>query len=94
MAVFRVLLVSLVRSFLFLLSPRAADQRRSIVAMFGIEKGARIDLPREARDGLVGYIASRLTESGKFQVIPRDQLKNRLFTQKQKSYKECYDQAC
>jgi len=72
---------------------RAAD-RRPVVAVFDVECGPRVTLPKPALDGMAEYISSRLTESGRYQVVPRDQLKQRLVQEKTGSYKECFDQSC
>ncbi len=77
---------------LFLPAVRAGDQR-PIVAVFDVEvKNAK--LSKGFLDGLADYLSTRLTESGAFQVVPRDQIKQRLTQQKRGSYKECFDQSC
>ena len=71
----------------------AAGDSRSIVAVFDVEaKG--VDLNEALLDRLSDYIANRLTGSGQYQVVPRDQIRERLATQKNESYKACYDQSC
>jgi len=70
-----------------------AGGERPIVAVFSVELEG-VKLTGQFRNSLANYLATRLTESGKYQVIPRDQLKKRLFAQKKKSFKECYDQSC
>ena len=73
--------------------PRRWRGERHIVAVFNIEdKGAR--LTRQMLDRLSEYLAMKLAASGRYQVVPRDQLKLRLVEQKAKSYKKCYDQSC
>ncbi len=64
------------------------------MAVFGVELGPRVKLPKAACDGVADYLATRLTESGRYQVVPRDQLRQRLVQEKKKSYKECFDQTC
>ncbi|MCA9670081.1 MAG: PEGA domain-containing protein [Myxococcales bacterium] len=64
-----------------------------IVAVFDIEdKGA--GLSAEVRSRLTAYLASSLTATGRFQVVPRAQIKARLRAQKHSSYKKCFDQSC
>ncbi|MBW2704566.1 MAG: SUMF1/EgtB/PvdO family nonheme iron enzyme [Deltaproteobacteria bacterium] len=63
------------------------------MAVFGVELEG-VKLSKQFQNSLANYLATRLTESGKYQVIPRDQLKKRLLGQKKKSFKECYDQSC
>ena len=75
----------------------AADARgepaASVVAVFDVEtKGVK--LTDEERERLGDFLASKLAESGLFQVVPRAQLQQRLLEQKTSSHKACYDQAC
>jgi formylglycine-generating enzyme required for sulfatase activity len=64
-----------------------------IIAVFNVEaKG--VLLAADVVDNLSDYVASRLAESGKYQVVPRAQLKSRLVEAKTESYKECYDETC
>jgi len=74
----------------------AADQaaeRRPIVAVFDVEaKG--IELSVDLLERLSEYLSSRLAETGRYMVIPRDDLKKRLLGQKSESYKQCYDSSC
>ncbi|MBN2494001.1 MAG: hypothetical protein JXR96_05370 [Deltaproteobacteria bacterium] len=66
---------------------------RPIVVVFDIEaKGA--ELSATFLDGLSDYLSMRLAESGRYQVVPRSTLKERLVAQKSESYKACYDQSC
>ena len=70
-----------------------AQSRKPIVAVFTIEdKGAR--LKKKLRERLSDYLAMTLAATGKYRVVPRDQLKKRLVAQKTRSYKKCYDQSC
>ncbi|MBW1811816.1 MAG: DUF1566 domain-containing protein [Deltaproteobacteria bacterium] len=66
---------------------------RPIVAIFGVD-AAKAKLSQDLLDQLPDYLATKLTESGKYQVIPREQVKNRLSAEKKKTYKKCYDQSC
>ncbi len=77
-----------------MLSGTAAQAGRPIVAVFDVDKDRRIRLPRATLLEMANYLSTRLTESGRYQVIPRDQLKKRLVQQKTASYKDCYDQSC
>ena len=73
--------------------PAHAQVKKPIVAVFTIEdKGAR--LKKRLLDRLSDYLAMTLAATGKYRVVPRDQLKKRLVTQKRRSYKKCYDQTC
>ncbi len=77
---------------LFIPTARAGDQR-PIVAVFNVE-ASETGLSGHYLNGLADYLATRLTESGAYQVVPRDQVKQRLVQQKKGSYKECYNQSC
>jgi hypothetical protein len=62
------------------------------VAVFDMEdRGA--GLSRETLNNLTDYLAAMLTEGG-YQVIPRDQIRERLKQQRKESYKKCFDQSC
>jgi hypothetical protein len=73
--------------------PTLRPSQSPIVAVFDIEI-QRLTFEREFLNGLTDYLAIRLAESGKYQVIPRSALKERLAESKMTSYKECYDQSC
>jgi len=70
-----------------------AGDKRPIVAVFDVQ-AKRVKLSMDMLDALADYLASRLTETGKYQIVPRDQLKERLVKQKKSSYKQCYDKKC
>jgi hypothetical protein len=77
--------------FLLLISPAPA-QERLIVAVFDMEdRGSGLD--SEALKSLRDQMVVRLT-AFRFQVIPREQLLERLRAQKADSYRLCYDQTC
>jgi len=78
--------------FPILLEPDASA-KTSIVAVFDIEV-RRVKLDRTVLDVLSDYLASQIASSGKYQIVPRDQLKQRLVAQKKKSYKSCFKQSC
>jgi hypothetical protein len=64
-----------------------------VVAVFAIEnKGARVS--RGALDRLSDYLAERLAASGAYQVVPRDQIRQRLGKERRQSYRDCYAQSC
>lgn len=70
-----------------------AEVGAPIIAVFNIETRGAVLAPGVI-DNLSEYLATRLTESGKYQAIPRDTLKARLVEQKRASYQQCYDQSC
>jgi hypothetical protein len=67
--------------------------RQPVVAVFDFET-QRIDLEPDLLMSLSDYLAAKLVETGKYQVVPRSQFKERLFQQKKGTYKKCYDQSC
>ena len=76
-------------------SPAAAQvqAKKPIVAVFNIEdKGA--GLSRGLLIRLSDFMSMNLATTGKFQVVPRDQVKKRLVMQKRRSYRQCYDESC
>ncbi|HUU01016.1 MAG TPA: SUMF1/EgtB/PvdO family nonheme iron enzyme [Myxococcota bacterium] len=76
-----------------LATPVASEEHRPVVAVFNIQV-KRIKRAPALLDGLSEHLATRLAETGRYQVAPRDQLKKRLNQQKNRSYRLCYDQAC
>lgn len=63
-----------------------------IVAVFDMEdRGSGLD--KQVLVNLTDYLASLLAEGG-YQVVPRDQIRERLLEKKTESYRECYDQSC
>ena len=68
------------------------DEQRPIVAVFDIEDRGS-GLPTQTLNNLTDYLAVLLTNAG-LQVIPRDQIRERLRAQKEESQKGCYEQSC
>lgn len=66
---------------------------RPVVAVFDIEL-KRLKKPTDLTAGLAEHLATLLTQSGRYRVIPRDQLRSRLSRQQKTSHKSCYDQSC
>ena len=78
---------------LLLLASGASSAAPPVVAVFDIEnQGTR--LPRAVIDRLTTYLTTRVAATRRFQVVPRDQIKQRLAWQKRSSYRECYAQSC
>ena len=90
------------RSWLWLIptmlavAPASAQQARApVVAVFLMEnRSAALPVEEKLEEGLTDYMSARLGEASRFQIIPRDEIKNRLTAAKAESYKECYDTAC
>jgi protein-disulfide isomerase len=74
--------------------PAAAEEAGSpVVAVFDPQI-RRIKLSPVVLASLGDYLAATLVGSGAFEVVPRDQLKQRLTEQKKRSYRLCYSQVC
>jgi hypothetical protein len=65
-----------------------------VVAVFPVQAAPSTGLEGDAVDQLTDYITAKLAQSGKYRVVPRDQLKKALSAQKLESYQACYDQSC
>jgi hypothetical protein len=64
-----------------------------IIAIFLMEsKGSPLTADEVA--SLTDYMSAKLGEGGRFQVIPRDEIKKHLVAAKTASYKDCYDASC
>ncbi len=84
------------RILLFLLlawSFHASADDRPIVVIFDIQVKS-LSLKADVVSGLTDYLVARVAASGLYQVVPRDQIRERLTERKKDSYKTCYDQSC
>ena len=77
-----------------LMLARAAEARQPIVAVFNVEVKGVKSVDDGAADRFADFVTARLASSGQFQVVPRSQVKARLFQDKSESYKECFEQSC
>jgi hypothetical protein len=73
--------------------PAPAATPKSIVAVFSIETRG-VKLKPGVLVSLTTYLGSKLSESGEFEVVPQDKLKEALAAKKKDSYKQCYNQSC
>ncbi|HSA24805.1 MAG TPA: hypothetical protein P5076_25315, partial [Myxococcota bacterium] len=74
-------------------APALAQQHAPVVAVFLMEsKGSTLNADEPGY--LTDYMSARLGEAGRFQIIPRDEIKKRLVAAKADTYKNCYDTAC
>jgi hypothetical protein len=64
-----------------------------VVAVFEIENRGS-PLTFDELIALTDYLGTKLGERGRFQIIPRQEIKKRLVQAKKESFKECYDQSC
>lgn len=72
---------------------RARSTRQLIVAVFDIQDHTGT-MKDKTLDQLTEYLAAQVTQRAGFKVVPRDQLRSRLGTEKVKSYRKCVDQRC
>jgi hypothetical protein len=71
----------------------SAEEKKPIVAVFGIET-KDVKLKPSVLASLTNYLASKLSESGVYEVVPQDKLAEALAAKKKASYKQCYKQSC
>ncbi|HUU03897.1 MAG TPA: hypothetical protein VM425_20850 [Myxococcota bacterium] len=71
----------------------AGKQPVPILAVFQIENRGTT-LTAQEIDILTDYLGTRLGEGGLFRIVPRDEIRARLATQKKETYKTCYDRSC
>lgn len=73
---------------------RAADGAGpSVVAVFEVRDPSHV-LSQADRKSLTRYLATKLAETGRFQVVPESDVRRVLEDKKLESYDACYDEAC
>jgi hypothetical protein len=70
-----------------------APAKAAIVAIFDVQDPSK-QFQATTLDQLTEYLASRVAQVARLQVVPRDQLRTRLAAEKRDSYKQCFDQSC
>jgi hypothetical protein len=74
-------------------APAPIRTGKVIVAVFDVQ-----DLSRKFKKAtlrqLTEYLSARLTQVTRYRVVPRDQLRARLFSEKKGTYRECYEESC
>jgi len=69
--------------------------RREVLAVFDVQDVANQFKDREAElSQLTAFLATAMAATGKFTVVPREQLRDRLVDEKKASYRQCFDNAC
>ncbi|MBN2494948.1 MAG: hypothetical protein JXR96_10190 [Deltaproteobacteria bacterium] len=82
-------------------APGLADQTGSlpptspgqIIAVFDVSDASK-RFKKDILAQLTTYLGASLAQTGKFRVIPRDQLRARLLQEKKGTYRECFDEKC
>ncbi len=64
-----------------------------VVAIFDT-RAEGLELPDRSRSLLTGYLASRLTATGKYSAIPGASIRKAMVELKIESQQDCYDDAC
>jgi hypothetical protein len=72
-------------------APTAAS--RPIVAVFGIQDASK-RLGSDVLDQLSEYLSTQVAATGRYRIVPRDRLRERLVDERRKSYRACFDEAC
>ena len=72
---------------------KKSPQPPAVVAVFLIENRGS-PLTEQELVSLTDYLGTKLGETGKYRIIPRDEIRARLTAEKKKSFKECVDQSC
>ncbi len=67
--------------------------KKVVLAIFDIHDASR-KLDKETLDNLTLFLGTLLVQQGKFNVIPRDQVRARLRDEKKGSYRQCIDESC
>jgi hypothetical protein len=65
---------------------------KRVVAVFPVD--AKTEMAESTLDSLTDYLVTKLAETGRYRVVPRDELRRRLLEQKKESYDECFDESC
>lgn len=72
--------------------PSKVESPSGILVVFDIND-ASASFNKSVLNQLTEYLATQLTSKG-YQVVPRDQIRQRLLEEARGTYKECYDQSC
>ena len=74
-------------------SEALAASNEVVVAVFDIER-REVNLKPATLKSLVDLVETRLTESGRFKVVPRSDIRSALRAKQRESYQECYEERC
>ena len=85
--------IAVISAFLLVGFATNAEEPPPVVAVFEIENRGS-PLSKDELIALTDYLGTKLGERGKYQIIPRQEIRKRLVEQKKASFKACYDQSC
>ncbi len=74
-------------------APAPIRSEKVIVAVFDVQDLSR-KFKKATLQQLTEYLSARLTQVTRYRVVPRDQLRARLFSEKKGTYRECYEESC
>lgn len=74
-------------------APPLDEADRPVLAVFEMT-GAASSTTSALVGQLTEYLSTRLAETGRFRVVPREQIRRALLEQKKASYDECIDESC
>jgi hypothetical protein len=73
--------------------PRKSAADPIVIAVFDVQETAGLMTPAQL-DQLTEYLTVKLTETTKFRVVPRTQIRERLREEKTNTYTACFDESC
>lgn len=74
-------------------APSPGGPGKMIVAVFDVQDLSR-KFKKRTLEQLTEYLSARITQVTRYRVVPRDQLRSRLFEQKRGTYRACYEETC
>lgn len=74
--------------------PLSAVAAGPVVAVFDLKVSGGVKFDAQALEQLSEYISTELSASGRYEVVPRAELKRALTAEKRESYRACYDESC
>jgi hypothetical protein len=74
-------------------APAPRPPGKTIVAVFDVQDMSR-KFKKRTLQQLTEYLSARITQVTRYRVVPRDQLRARLFEEKKGTYRECYEETC
>jgi hypothetical protein len=73
--------------------PALNEADRPVLAVFEMT-GTQSSTTTLLLEQITEYLATRLAETGRFRIVPREQIRRVLLEQKRASYEECIDESC
>lgn len=86
-------IVSILSAFLFPAAAQADVSPPAVIAVFELRDPSHV-VSQNDRRSLTRYLATKLAETRRFQVVAEDDMRRVLQEKKVESYDACYDEAC